>query len=99
MPQRLIPRAPSESSPSAFTAGVIRETFKTISRSFFHIFDAFGAYFLRRGMYDIEIEQEIEGKKKTEKYTMDVAGMYLMDREEVPALWDIVVVNDPYGRY
>lgn len=99
LPQRLFPEDPSESSPSAFTAGVIRETLKTISRSFFYIWDAFAAYFLRRGMYDIEVEREIKGQKKTEKYIMDAAGMYLMDREDVPALWDIVVVNDPYGRY
>lgn len=98
IPQRLLPRAPSESSPSEFTAGVIRETFKTISRSFFHLTDAFAAYFLRRGMYDIEIEQEVKGVNKTEKYIMDATGMYLMERD-VPVLWDIVVVNDPNGRY
>lgn len=94
LPQSLFPSAPNESAgPAAFTAGVLRETFKSISKSIFRVFEYFHNYFTGSGLYKIEIMGE-ENKKKT--YNMDAGANYLLNQRDIPALWDVVETKDPY---
>lgn len=93
LPDSLIPSAPRETSPSVFVAGVIRETLRSISRSFYYVFDYFRAYLRSQGLYKVDI---VEGKKGIRRFDMDASAEYLLNEKNDPVLWDIVEIRDPY---
>lgn len=93
MPSLLVPRAPSETSPSAFTAGIIRETMKNISRFFYAIFDGARIFFSQEGVLTVEIQQEKKGVESTERYFMDAGALYLQEHDKI-VLWDLVDTKD-----
>lgn len=100
MPQMFIPQAPSERSPSAFTAGVLRETVRSFSRFFYQVFDAARFFFSEEGFIKLDIKEERKGKLRTESYYLDNGGEFLFDNkdERVVFLWDLVDMKQPYGR-
>lgn len=96
LPSSLIPVAPSETSPSAFTAGVLRETMKSFSRFFYSIFEAARVFFSQEGIITVETTEEKKGKKRTEKYYLDASAPFLLENEK-PVLWEIINTKDPSG--
>lgn len=96
LPAILVPAAPSESSPSAFTAGVLRETLKSFSKFFYSIFDAARVFFSEEGIIKIDIMQEKKGEKRTNKYFLDAAGLFLQEKDKI-ILWDLVDTKDPFA--
>lgn len=98
IPEFLHPNPPSETSPSAFTYGVIRETLKSVSRFFYQIFDSARAFFSQEGIISADMKEVKDGKEKTTEYYMDAGGLYLQQNGKI-ALWDLVELNEPnlYG--
>lgn len=95
LPAMLVPAAPSESSPSAFTAGVLRETMKAFSRFFYSIFDGARIFFSSEGIITVEIKDESRPDRST-KYFIDASALYLQEQDKI-VLWDIIDTKDPYG--
>lgn len=97
IPESLLASAPSESSPSAFTWGVIRESLRSVSRFFYNIFDSARVFFSQEGIISIDVSTQKGDKTKVERYFMDAGGLYFHHEEKKIALWELVEARDPYA--
>jgi len=96
VPTWMLTRDLNESSPSAVTASVIKNTARVVSRSFFHVFSAFRQFFQQTGMLSVYFTHTAGGSNTNyETLSLDMGGEYLMkegeqDKQVLFDLTDIV---------
>jgi len=98
IPQWMAPRKLDESSPSATTASVIRNTAAAVSRFFFHVFSAARQFFQREGILSVDFALTDAGAKQAqESLSLDAGGEYMTEGDDKVLLFDLTTFKRPDG--
>lgn len=96
IPDWMLSRAPNESSPSAFTLGVLANSSRAISRFFFSIFASARQFFLQEGIIQVGLLKEEAGKRHVlTGFYLDADGQYFVQNKS-QLLLDMATFKDPH---
>lgn len=88
LPQWMLSRKLDESSPSATTASVLKNTAIAFSRFFFHIFSAARQFFLREGIVSTDfVRTDPKANTTIDRLDLDLGGLYLKDENDQELLF------------
>lgn len=94
IPDWMISQSPDESSPSAFTAGVLSNSLRAISRFFFSIFASARQFISLEGIISVDLLKEEAGTRQILRgFYLDADGQYLT-YEKGEALLNIATFKD-----